>query len=821
MEWELSKENVQPLRKGRKVEVLNETLRAKEESPAAPKICERQRRLMVEAIDNYEGDDPLHPWLQLIRWVKDTYPAGGHQSELLPVVEACTRTFQDDERYKSDIRYLRVWVLYADLCKEPQEIYQFLEARSIGQDHALFYEAYATYKEICKSHSKANEIYELGLRRGAQPTTRLQGMYQSFLKRMMQRNERKLQEDQEDSFEPDKVRHFGEIKTSQTRSSARNPSIVQDQQRRKIQQPQVPRSGIGIFVDDEFSSGARPSSVAQATSVRAPASTTWKNLGTQKEIKKENDQLPSKWTETKLPRVGKVLKHVEAHPPIEVFVDEECEEAQARMKAKNAAVSSTTLRQRVDGVCDLRRDQEALQKNPLLHFTESEKPSTASLLRRDPRGNAREQASDGSENGDHLQLVGSEIYKSVEDGHESSFEEARLSRWKAPLHSLNHNSVSSPRSSAEKAKLIEKSLNMFQSKSGRQQSPSSNLSDKEPSRASRGNSHRVSADDSVANFMPPQSNKSSISRVSSASSMDEPPAFACTMPISQFSINGEETVAIKKYAEELIINGGRSNELHHGLIDQTMTSKECLQDILSMFNRPLSCEKPAQRKARVTNPSRSGPINSNAGFEVFVDDLDDGFDIPRPQKTTVNKNKAAFQVFNDEENDPNQGKKGGFEVFVDEELSAPPPRNNSKLQKNSKPFEIFQDEELPPKKPAKGGFEVFVDEDVKVTRPPTRKPSSGPARGSFDVFVDDDLDIQGLKTSQDTGFSKPSSKGSSSGAPKGSFQVYTDEEAAPAPRNVERRIPKTKPVSKPTSGFSIFVDDDVASQPVRKPSIRR
>jgi hypothetical protein len=30
--------------------------------------------------------------------------------------------------------------------------------------------------------------------RGAQPTTRLQGMYQSFLKRMMQRNERKLQE---------------------------------------------------------------------------------------------------------------------------------------------------------------------------------------------------------------------------------------------------------------------------------------------------------------------------------------------------------------------------------------------------------------------------------------------------------------------------------------------------------------------------------------------------------------------------------------------------------------------------------------------------
>lgn len=52
MEWELSKENVQPLRKGRKVEVLNETLRAKEESPAAPKICERQRRFNYAASRN-------------------------------------------------------------------------------------------------------------------------------------------------------------------------------------------------------------------------------------------------------------------------------------------------------------------------------------------------------------------------------------------------------------------------------------------------------------------------------------------------------------------------------------------------------------------------------------------------------------------------------------------------------------------------------------------------------------------------------------------------------------------------------------------------
>ena len=351
-----------------------------------------------------------------------------------------------------------------------------------------------------------------------------------------------------------------------------------------------------------------------------------------------------------------------------------------------------------------------------------------------------------------MHLVGSEIYKAREDGHELSFEELRLSRWKMPFHSLNHNSVSSPRSSGEKAKLIEKSLNMFQSKSGHQQSPPPNLSDKEPSRASRGSSHRSSSDEFISSFNPPQPTTSSVSRVNSVSSMDEPPAFACTMPTSQMSVNGEETVAIKKYAEELIINGGRATELHHGLIDQTMTSKECLQDILSMFNRPLSCAEPAQRKARVPNTSGLGPQNSS-GFEVFVDDTDNNFAVPHSQKTTINKSKAAFEVFNDEENDPNQGNKGSFEVFVDDEIN-PPPRNM--FLKNSKPFEVFQDEEILPKKPTKGSFKVFADDEIN---PPPKsmfqkknKPfevfqdeeilPKKPTKGSFEVFVDEDVKVR-------------------------------------------------------------------------------
>ncbi len=55
--------------------------------------------------------------------------------------------------------------LQADCCTEPKDIYAFLEANSIGQDHALYYEAFATYLEIHKNYKRANEIFELGIAR--------------------------------------------------------------------------------------------------------------------------------------------------------------------------------------------------------------------------------------------------------------------------------------------------------------------------------------------------------------------------------------------------------------------------------------------------------------------------------------------------------------------------------------------------------------------------------------------------------------------------------------------------------------------------------
>lgn len=54
---------------------------------------------------------------RFIKWTQDTFKTGGHQAELLPLLERCTRELQDRLQYKSDIRYLRVWIQYVSHCR--------------------------------------------------------------------------------------------------------------------------------------------------------------------------------------------------------------------------------------------------------------------------------------------------------------------------------------------------------------------------------------------------------------------------------------------------------------------------------------------------------------------------------------------------------------------------------------------------------------------------------------------------------------------------------------------------------------------------------
>ena len=66
---------------------------------------------------NSKCRNPFVAACRFIKWTQETFQAGGHKAELLPLLERCTRELQTVPRYKGDIRYLRVWVQYVrDTC---------------------------------------------------------------------------------------------------------------------------------------------------------------------------------------------------------------------------------------------------------------------------------------------------------------------------------------------------------------------------------------------------------------------------------------------------------------------------------------------------------------------------------------------------------------------------------------------------------------------------------------------------------------------------------------------------------------------------------
>ena len=60
-EWELSKENIQPLRSGRKAAKL-----ATIAQPTDPKKLAEERQEYENALRMYDGPDPLDPWYRYV-----------------------------------------------------------------------------------------------------------------------------------------------------------------------------------------------------------------------------------------------------------------------------------------------------------------------------------------------------------------------------------------------------------------------------------------------------------------------------------------------------------------------------------------------------------------------------------------------------------------------------------------------------------------------------------------------------------------------------------------------------------------------------------
>lgn len=358
-EWEKYKENVRPLKRGRNIKLLNDALKSHHSLPPLNHSLLLTRRKLIEAIQDYDGDDPLQPWIECIKWVQEAFPAGGDSSGLLVIYEQCVRTFWHDDRYRNDLRYLKIWLEYAENCVDAEIIYRFLDSNNIGHSHSAYYISYALHMEAKHKIKTANEIFNQGLSINAQPLEKLEAAYRKFLARSMRRQNTIRDEDSTENSQP--IRSFG---TVLSRAENRRNQLDSDIARKNTKGNGGQRVPFSVYKDTnvENSSGYVDFS---KTSMKQ-----WDTLATHKDRNKENKAIPAKWTSYKIPQRPST-RPGGGTTRIEVFVDEECTELH---ETHDEARKTSNLQLKARDEHNLKRETELLRENPLRNFPTSSFP---------------------------------------------------------------------------------------------------------------------------------------------------------------------------------------------------------------------------------------------------------------------------------------------------------------------------------------------------------------------------------------------------------------------------------------------------------------
>uniref|UniRef100_A4IGT5 LOC100125106 protein n=1 Tax=Xenopus tropicalis TaxID=8364 RepID=A4IGT5_XENTR len=181
-EWELSKENVQPLRQGRVMSTLQEVL-SQQESASHTAIQQQKQAFELE-LRFYSGDDPLDVWDRYIKWAEQAFPQGGKESNLCPLLERAVKIFHEEQRYYDDLRYLSICLKFANFCSEPLDLYSYLHSQRIGVSHALLYITWAEQFEARGNFKKADSIFQQGMQHKAEPLEKLEIHHRQFQARV-------------------------------------------------------------------------------------------------------------------------------------------------------------------------------------------------------------------------------------------------------------------------------------------------------------------------------------------------------------------------------------------------------------------------------------------------------------------------------------------------------------------------------------------------------------------------------------------------------------------------------------------------------------
>jgi len=198
------------------------------------------------------------------------------------LLEKCTKLFIHDVRYQNNIKYLQLWLLYADAVAEPEEIFTFLKSNKIGTQFALFYLGWSMVLETRKKLEQAEQVLAYGIRRNASPIEDLESAIARLRKRTVASIVKNKKSADESKAQPTRAA-FSRIGPA---SGPASPQRLQVKSARPV--------GSNAPKFNVFPDTAEPTVPLEENK---PKLSVWNDFGTQKQRNKENTLEPSTWNQ--------------------------------------------------------------------------------------------------------------------------------------------------------------------------------------------------------------------------------------------------------------------------------------------------------------------------------------------------------------------------------------------------------------------------------------------------------------------------------------------------------------------------------------------
>ncbi|CAG8610442.1 16718_t:CDS:2 [Funneliformis mosseae] len=348
--FEHQKENILPVKQGRSAAALSQIF-SSEPSALYTELQAGHDKFNAELENLDELDDPFDVYDRYIKWTMENYPqASGPHSKVCQLLERASNSFINDARYKNDPRYLRCWLQYSKHIRRLKEHFAFLKSNGIGLDLATYYEEYAELMEEMKCFKEANEIFETGISRRAQPLGRLNKRYKQFLTRMASNGVNFNTSVTQSNLNPRRTILGSKSSASSTQSQPmnvfhqRNPTsqVVSDVGGTSVISNINNNSRkLDIFYDPNGEVGN-----AALTSTDSSTS-TWNNYGTYLTRKKEDIREAEQWRGVTLPQNKKVDTPMVAK--LEVYHDKSVEHGSTSVRQGKEQVNQkeTTFQEKI------------------------------------------------------------------------------------------------------------------------------------------------------------------------------------------------------------------------------------------------------------------------------------------------------------------------------------------------------------------------------------------------------------------------------------------------------------------------------------------